>query len=374
MSKHRIELLDSFRFLAILSVLLYHYTIKWAPLLPYGHFFGDRFDFGFLGVHFFFIISGFVIHYTLENTPDPFSFFRNRFARLFPAMLLCSAVTFFVMRLIDDGRLFPDTHEAWNFLPSLTFVNPVLWNSLTGGRFAWLNGSYWSLWTEIQFYFIAGAVYFPGKRHYFRNVLLAGLFVCSVKYVPVLAEILLHRCSPSAARISLFAKWKYYCAAFNISYFMLWFLAGTVFYELYKRVHNQRPASLWFRMMVVAVFLCLLGETLIFYSGILRQTLPTVFVMILLFLCLIYRPGMLRFLKHPLPARIGLISYSIYLIHEDIGVILIRRTASWLGPWSPIAVIIVIALIVGFAELSYRYYEKKAGAILKNAYKNSRLS
>ena len=119
MNKHRIELLDGFRFLAILSVLFYHYTVKWASVLPYGKFFGGVFSYGFLGVHFFFIISGFVIHYTLESTANAFSFFRNRFARLAPAMLLCSVVSFLVMRLLDDRLLFPNGHG----IPQLAFAD-----------------------------------------------------------------------------------------------------------------------------------------------------------------------------------------------------------------------------------------------------------
>ena len=58
----------------------------------------------------------------------------------------------------------------------------------------------------------------------------------------------------------------------------------------------------------------------------------------------------------------------MYLIHENVGVLLIQKYGGLLGPWSPIAVIIMIGLVAGFAELSYRYYEKKAGAKLKNAY------
>ena len=155
---------------------------------------------------------------------------------------------------------------------------------------------------------------------------------------------------------------------FNITYFILWFLAGTGLYELYKHFHYKRPLLLWFRILAAVVFFWLLAEVLIFYAGVLRVAIPSVLVMILLFLCLIYRPGMLGSLKHRLPARIGLISYSMYLIHENVGVLLIQKYGGWLGPWSPIAVIIMIGLVACFAELSYSYYEKKAGAILKNAY------
>ncbi|HTD39422.1 MAG TPA: acyltransferase family protein, partial [Mucilaginibacter sp.] len=84
MNKHRIELLDSFRFIAILSVMLFHFTYSWTARDPYGKFFLHIFHYGYLGVQFFFMISGFVISYTLENTPNLLSFYKNRFSRLFP--------------------------------------------------------------------------------------------------------------------------------------------------------------------------------------------------------------------------------------------------------------------------------------------------
>src|ERR1700733_3136318 len=110
MKKHRIELLDSFRFIAILSVLLYHFTSSSISLFPYGNFYHHIFKFGYLGVNFFFMISGFVISYTLDNTTGLLSFWQNRFSRLFPPMLLCSAVTFIMVCWLDDHQLFKNAH------------------------------------------------------------------------------------------------------------------------------------------------------------------------------------------------------------------------------------------------------------------------
>src|ERR1700755_1312107 len=115
MKKHRIELLDSFRFIAVLSVFLYHFTNSWVSLYPYGNFFGHIFRFGYLGVNFFFMISGFVISYTLENTPNLSSFYKNRFSRLFPPMLLCTIIIFVILSLLDDDYLFRNAHEIKNF-------------------------------------------------------------------------------------------------------------------------------------------------------------------------------------------------------------------------------------------------------------------
>ena len=73
--------------------------------------------------------------------------------------------------------------------------------------------------------------------------------------MPALIERILRRGSSSADWSDLLAKWKYYNAMFNITYFILWFLAGTVLYELYKNFHYKRPPLLWFRTLAAAVFL-----------------------------------------------------------------------------------------------------------------------
>ena len=66
----RIKLLDSFRFIAILMVLLFHYYSRWNGI--HYQIEGDLlgFKYGYLGVEFFFMISGYVIYFTLTKTEN----------------------------------------------------------------------------------------------------------------------------------------------------------------------------------------------------------------------------------------------------------------------------------------------------------------
>src|ERR1700733_8298890 len=97
---HRLKVLDAFRALAILAVLLHHYLVRWAPpyyetnLYGYQHVYSHWFNFGYLGVRFFFMISGFVIFMTLEHCKHAFEFWFRRVARLYPAYILCTIMTF----------------------------------------------------------------------------------------------------------------------------------------------------------------------------------------------------------------------------------------------------------------------------------------
>ena len=124
MPERKIGAIDSFRAISIISVLIYHLTNPWVTKYPHKDFFLHIFKYGYLGVNFFFMISGFVICLTLENTPNILVFYRNRFARLFPAMLLCTILIFIFVHFLDDKGQFGDAHKLKNTLPALTFTNP----------------------------------------------------------------------------------------------------------------------------------------------------------------------------------------------------------------------------------------------------------
>ena len=61
----------------------------------------------------------------------------------------------------------------------------------------------------------------------------------------------------------------------------------------------------------------------------------------------------------------GIGSYSLYLIHENIGVLLINRYASLLGSLDFLFPVIVIAALILFSYFSYTFFEKPAGKLLK---------
>ncbi len=69
MTGQRMRIIDGFRCIALIFVLLYHLSNPYVAHYPHKDFFLHFFEFGYLGVYFFFMVSGFVINRTLENIP-----------------------------------------------------------------------------------------------------------------------------------------------------------------------------------------------------------------------------------------------------------------------------------------------------------------
>jgi peptidoglycan/LPS O-acetylase OafA/YrhL len=363
MEKHRIRVLDGFRFIAVIPVLLYHLTNPLIAKYPHRDFFLHIFKYGGLGVQFFFMISGFVISYTLAHTPTLAAFYRNRFSRLFPAMLLCSLLTFVIALFINDPVYYAGAQQVKNLIPGLTFINPSLWTLATGSKFSWINGSYWTLWVELQFYIIASALYFMNKATFFRNMLWVGVAISITKYMPGYFLNNYPQYLKAHGLSGFFDGWRYGNEIFNISFFIAWFLAGVIFFRLYTGINIKQNA--WFLIYPAVVMLCLVRDTWVYFQSIFYAEMFVALFTTVLFLLLIYKRSFLSMLENSFITRIGVISYSIYLIHEVIGILLINRYSHYLGSWAMLSPFIVIVMVIIFAELSYRFYETKIAWLIK---------
>jgi peptidoglycan/LPS O-acetylase OafA/YrhL len=345
----RIRILDGFRFLAITSVILYHYYSRWiaskngVSIYPYGARF-DHFRYGYLGVEFFFIISGFVIAYTLQRTNNMPTFWKKRLIRLFPALVICSILTFIICRLFDSDNLFPGSHSAGNLAFSLTFLSPMaIENDLCrwlGIHANYINGSYWSLWPEIQFYVIAAFIYYLNPEKFFKR--FAGLALI-LFVVNVFAQNA-YDASNTNYFLSILFKLT---TVFNLGLFIPWFLAGVLFQRLHSG-HRERSLAVMFGAIV-----CML-----LYSADNFAVQIISLLMLLLFAAFVFSPGWLKVFGNKAFAHIGLISYSLYLIHENVGLVLIHRYAASFGECSFLFPLILTGALITFSSLLYFFVEQ----------------
>lgn len=300
--KERILVLDGLRGLAILLVFLFHGYYIWFDYYPYKKLYGDNilFKYGSLGVQLFFLISGFVILMSVERTDRYLKFLKNRWVRLFPSMLICSLIVYGTAHFFYERPF--GIPPLKSILPGITFINNSILEKMFNTDFPVLELSFWSLFVEVKFYIIFGALYFSFNR----NIALGGIFII---YLSALALQLLglggvlQEASWMKIYIGSFIHFGWFAAgALAYIYFYnrekkyLWMLIFTMFCSLLYIVKFQDPV-----MLVYLVVLCL-----IFYSALFLKSFGAVFST--------------RFFKF-----VGFISYPLYLLHENMLVALIIK-------------------------------------------------
>lgn len=304
-SPGRLEYLDGLRAVAALIVVFFHYFQRFPAYYPYPALAISRLvPLGWIGVWLFFVISGFVISLTLHRCASLNEFAVRRFARLWPAMLLCSMLTYFVLQLVP-GNPFPVA--ARNFLPSLTFTDPRVFSLVTSRARSldWMDGVYWSLYAEVQFYALIACVYFAQPRHFARNLpAIAGLILAT----RVVAQ-------------ALGLQWieKLFDQVLTVTIYLPMFMIGVGFYE----EHVGRPAL---RFFLVGALGIAAGAFITDRSHTPEILASVGWVLALAWLGMRTRIGR-ALLSRPWITAVGAASYSLYLTHQRIGVALIH----WLG-------------------------------------------
>lgn len=154
-TKSKLPSLTGLRFIAALAVFLFHTALLYSPIPPYGSLnpFADA-DLastyshllskgGYLGVSFFFVLSGFVLTWSFRPGERARAFWRRRLCKLFPNHV----VTWALCMVLFAAAVTPLAY----WLPNLLLVQ-----SFSTDPFAWVsvNSPSWSLSSELLFYLL----------------------------------------------------------------------------------------------------------------------------------------------------------------------------------------------------------------------------
>ncbi|WP_175692717.1 acyltransferase family protein [Burkholderia ambifaria] len=314
------------RFIAALAVVFFHFafrgyaaddlTIMHYPLLePISRY-------GFLGVHLFFMISGFVILMTAGDASIK-KFVASRAARLLPAFWVCCTITFLVTLAIGGGRF------------TATWSQYIL-NMLTlGGGFGAdpIDGAYWSLGAELRFYRLVAILIIVGQIGRSER----WLFVWLIGTVLVEAFP--------------FIKLK----TFLVTDYAGFFIAGAACFLI--RAHGLSRSLIVLLCASWALSLYHEFQLLPYFSehfgldlnpAVIGIVMTSFFVMLLWFA--LRRAPILRSARW---AWFGAVSYPLYLIHQNVGYMLFNLVDVTVNKdvlfWGVIAGAIVFALTVHIA-------------------------
>ncbi|RZL00360.1 MAG: acyltransferase [Rubrivivax sp.] len=141
--------LQAGRGLAACLVVLHHISGKLVHAQPEAPlFWGGFFDVGWVGVDFFFVLSGFIIAHTLSSRPTASDFLVRRLIRIYPPFWVAFGVTLLVAVMLPSLRGSLQNFTLWQWLLGVAllpsgFSEPVI-------------GVAWTLHHEVFFYVLAG--------------------------------------------------------------------------------------------------------------------------------------------------------------------------------------------------------------------------
>lgn len=313
--------IDGLRFIAALIVVFYHYT-----------FFGYAEDgrnpvsfleltsvtrYGYLGVDLFFIISGFVILMTAQNG-NPVRFVISRMVRIYPAFWVSVSISAVAMALFK--------HPALEISLPLWLKNLALVGSYVGVPF--VDGVYWSLLVELKFYFLIFLVLVFRSLNFMEWLL--GLWA-------VLIGILLFAGGPGLLHFFFFPDWAHY------------FIAGAMFYVI------RTQGFTWYRVLLIAWCFVLSSYASLLMTAELTEKFGSEFhwpvtVLIiggfyLFFTAIAF--GITNGIGHPSLIAIGALTYPLYLLHQNIGYILLNL-GSGLNRFALLCGVIAIAVFISW--------------------------
>jgi peptidoglycan/LPS O-acetylase OafA/YrhL len=169
MSSEREGFLDVLRFVAASAVLLFHFGFRGYAMqgqdLAYPELAGFAM-YGYLGVELFFMISGYVIPLSIRERSVA-DFAVSRAIRLYPTFWLCVALLAAVPPLLGDWRFHRPLGD--------TLVNLTMLAELFGSPY--LDGVFWTLATELQFYALVALVVGVFGFHRLPGALLVWLLI-----------------------------------------------------------------------------------------------------------------------------------------------------------------------------------------------------
>lgn len=341
MKKRSMEL-DALRGGAALVVVLYHYSTRYGEI--YGHTNPDYFSFkyGYLGVNLFFMISGFVIFMTLSRINEVSEFIQKRVVRLFPAYLAAVVLTFGIVSIFGlDGR-------DVSFRDAI--LNLTMLQGFLPGLVEHVDGAYWSLTVEISFYVLMAFVVHYRLRE--RIYTISSIWLSTSLVILLLGSVDDQNFIVGALRYYTIAEYAHL------------FVAGIMFYLMRVKPDFRNH---------VFVFCC------VALQFIFNPVVDSLFVGTFFFMFYLMANQKLGFLNNKILVFFGTISYSLYLIHQNIGYVIIKSLEST-GLTSSIYLFIPISLSVALAVIITYYIErpitKYFGKVFNNnteiSYKESR--
>ncbi|WP_341217773.1 acyltransferase [Neptunomonas phycophila] len=327
----RLALLDYARFFAALSVVIYHYTFNGIVngkigSITYNLDLIEITKYGYLGVEFFFMISGYVIFFSAKKRTAS-EFAGSRAVRLFPAYWFAVLFTSFFVFFWGGDSITVSLKQ--------TVVNLTMVQTLFGIEN--VDGVYWTLLYEIIFYFATFLLLFFGQQKNLGIIFLCWPILFCLTYLL------------GFDKFPLLGGYYYF------------FSAGAIFAIMAEKFQYRALLGL-----IVLLILCVDFSTdkvdYLFETKGVNYSAPVITIVVVSFFILFFYQNSSngRSLSLPMSSLLGGVTYPIYLIHAYFGYIIIDNIATESNKFMVYIFTLVIVMIIAlFMNLFVEQYFNK---------------
>lgn len=349
----RIDQLTFTRFLAAVSIVIFHYGG--------GSIFTEHSQLAFIfenaniSVSYFFILSGFVMIIAYGNKPFvPFiAYFKNRFARIYPLYFLAIILVIFVQLNIK-------------FDFSGFFLNIFMIQAWIPGKALSFNFPAWSLSVEVLFYAIFPFVFNEVYKKMSLKRISMGIVLFWI-FTQIVTNVLFHYFGESD---SVYAKdFLCYNPLLHLHQFLMGNLAGLIFIKYLNEKKRNYD-------LLILVFVVLIILALKFPLGLeLHSASALLFVPLILLLSL--NTGVItRLFQKKLFVFLGEISFGVYILQYPVCFFISNyRIKKYLHIDDlTISLLIRIGILILVSSITYIYIEKPILEKVKGTKKRLTLS
>jgi peptidoglycan/LPS O-acetylase OafA/YrhL len=355
-----LSFLDGIRGIATLSVFLvhsFHLSFKISEIpwrgpfrdfkVPWSHLLVYPLSYGSAGVAIFFCVSGFCIHLSYQRNKDQgwIAFFIRRFFRIFPAYVIALLIFLYIWPVGPKHSL------EWKRVQLITHVLAI--HNFDGDTLFGINPAFWSIAVEIQLYLIYPLLIIFAAKYGLKAAMIAvGTIELSIRFAESYLLTLKDASLPLPVLFSPFAFWLSWAIG---AYTAECMLAGRA--SIFSRIRMDF-------MLLIAILLPLFKLTAPF--AFLAYSLATA---VCIDKCLAHHEYTPRTYlgrkswEHL--SRLGVVSYSFYLIHQPI-LIFTRGVVKRIAPsmsGEPLFLLAICLcwypLVFLISMLSFRYLEQR---------------
>ena len=318
----RLPALDVLRFVAAVSVLLYHYVASYLPrtgLPPLLEEATEWTRYGYLGVELFFIISGFVILWSVQSRTAT-EFVVARASRLYPTFWVAVALASVVTIAAAERGLWEATRPSIGQIAANATMYPTLFGQPR------IDDVYWTLELELRFYFLIFVLLVVKQIPAFERWVWCWLALCA---------------------LNLFVPLPRLVAFLSLAPYGAFFIGGAVCYLGYDRGWSRNRVALFLLATSVAVVESIrVRGAFITPDAASAVVVPLIVSVLFVAVFAVSRwPTALGVRMAPL---LGSLTYPLYLTHAAIGVVAIRALNPIFGPVQSLAVALTGAFVLAF--------------------------